>query len=137
MWGAWVRSLVEEDPLEREMATNSSILAWKTPGMEKPGGLQSMGSQRLRHNWNDFTFTFFDLTVSSIEWLLSIVTPLWYPLLVNICYFFFPFFFFFFCFCGSETSLVKMLFPKEDYFFLNAWTSQPHIRVTFLIYTEI
>ena len=38
-----------EDPLEKEMATNSSILAWKTPWTEKPGGLQSLGSQRVRH----------------------------------------------------------------------------------------
>ena len=42
-----VRSLGREDPLEKEMATHSSILVWKTPGMEEPGGLQSMGSQRV------------------------------------------------------------------------------------------
>ena len=46
----WVRSLGQEDPLEKEMATHSSILAWRIPWMEKPGGLQSMGSQRVRHN---------------------------------------------------------------------------------------
>ena len=39
-----------EDPLEKEMTTHSSILAWKIPWTEKPGGLQSMGSQRVRHN---------------------------------------------------------------------------------------
>ena len=39
-----------EDPLEKEMATNSSILAWKTPWTEEPCGLQSMGSQRVRHD---------------------------------------------------------------------------------------
>ena len=43
-----VQSLGWEDPLEREMATHSSILAWKTPWTEKPGGLQSMGSPRVR-----------------------------------------------------------------------------------------
>ena len=42
-----VQSLGLEDPLEREMATHSSILAWKIPWTEKPGGLQSMGSQRV------------------------------------------------------------------------------------------
>ena len=42
---AWVRSLVWEDPLEEEMATHSSILAWRIPWTEEPGGLQSMGSQ--------------------------------------------------------------------------------------------
>ena len=46
----WVRSLGREDPLEKEMATLSSILAWKIPWMEEPGGLQSMGSQRVGHD---------------------------------------------------------------------------------------
>ena len=43
----WVRSLGREDPLEKEMATHSSILAWRILWMEEPGGLQSMGSQRV------------------------------------------------------------------------------------------
>ena len=43
----WVRSLGQEDPLEKEMATHSSILAWIISWTEKPGGLQSMGSQEL------------------------------------------------------------------------------------------
>ena len=43
----WVQSLGQEDPLEKEMATHSSNLAWKIPWMEEPGGLQSMGSQRV------------------------------------------------------------------------------------------
>ena len=42
--------LGQEDPLEKGMATHSSILAWRIPWTEKPGGLQSMGSQRVRHN---------------------------------------------------------------------------------------
>ena len=46
----WVRSLGREDPLEKEMATHSSSLAWRIPRMEEPGGLQSMGSQRVGHN---------------------------------------------------------------------------------------
>ena len=45
-----VRSLGWEDPLEKEMATHSSILAWKMPWKEEPGRLQSMGSQRVGHN---------------------------------------------------------------------------------------
>ena len=45
-----VGSLGGEDPLEKEVATHSSILAWKTPWMEKPGGLQSMESQRVEHD---------------------------------------------------------------------------------------
>ena len=47
----WVQSLAREDPLEKEMATHSSILAWRIPWMEEPGGLQSTGSQRVRHDW--------------------------------------------------------------------------------------
>ena len=46
----WVRSLVWEDPLEKEMATHSSILAWRIPWIEVVGGLQSMGSQRVEHD---------------------------------------------------------------------------------------
>ena len=45
-----VQSLGWEDPLEKGMATHSSILAWEIPWTEKPGGLQSLGSQRVRHN---------------------------------------------------------------------------------------
>ena len=48
---AQVRSLGQEDPLEKEMATHSSTLAWKIPWMEEPGRLQSTGLQRVRHNW--------------------------------------------------------------------------------------
>ena len=50
MQETWVPSLGGAYPLEKEMATHSSILAWKTPWMEKPGGLQSMESQRVGHN---------------------------------------------------------------------------------------
>ena len=47
MWETWVQSLGWEDPLEKGMATHSSTLAWKIPWTEEPGGLQSMGSQRV------------------------------------------------------------------------------------------
>ena len=46
-----VRSLGWEDPLEKEMATHSSILAWEIPWTQEPGGLQSTGSQRVGHDW--------------------------------------------------------------------------------------
>ena len=46
----WVQSLGQEDVLEKEMATHSSILAWKIPWTEEPGRLQSMGSQRVGHD---------------------------------------------------------------------------------------
>ena len=56
MWETWVRSLGQEDPLEKEMATQSSTLAWKIPWTEKPGRLQSMGSQRVRTERLHFLF---------------------------------------------------------------------------------
>ena len=50
MWETWVRSLGREEPLEKEMATHSSILAWKIPWTEEPGRLQSMESQRVEQD---------------------------------------------------------------------------------------
>ena len=50
MWETRVLSLGWEDPLEKEMATHSSILAWRIPWTEEPGGLQSMGLQRVGHD---------------------------------------------------------------------------------------
>ena len=49
-WEIWVRSPGPEDPLEKEMTTHSSILAWEIPWIEEPGGLQPMGSQRVGHD---------------------------------------------------------------------------------------
>ena len=56
-----VRSLGREDPLEKEMVTHSSILAWRIPWMEKPGRLQSMGSQRVGQNCVTSLFTIIKL----------------------------------------------------------------------------
>ena len=50
MWETWVRSLGWEDPLEEGMAIHSSILAWRIPWAEEPGGLQSMGLHRVGYN---------------------------------------------------------------------------------------
>ena len=50
MWETQVLSLGREDPLEKEMATHSSTLAWEIPWTEEPGRLQSIGSQRVGHN---------------------------------------------------------------------------------------
>ena len=55
MWEIWVQSLVWDDPLEKGMATHSSILAWRIPWTEETGGLQSLGSQRDGHDWVNFT----------------------------------------------------------------------------------
>ena len=50
MQETWIQSLSREDPREKGMATHSSILAWRIPWTEEPGGLQSLGLQRVRHN---------------------------------------------------------------------------------------
>ena len=53
-----VQSSSWEDPLEKGMATHSSILAWRIPQTKEPGGLQSIGSQRVRHDWATNTYTY-------------------------------------------------------------------------------
>ena len=72
MWDTWVRSLGRVDPLEEEMATHSSTLAWKIPWTEEPGGLQSMRSQRVRHDWATSLSFFF------IPYLIFFFSPFLY-----------------------------------------------------------
>ena len=74
MLETWVQSLSWEDPLEEGMATHSSILAWRIPWTEEPGELQSMGLQRVGHNWvtkHTHTHTF-----SLLRTILTILDPL-------------------------------------------------------------
>ena len=61
-----VWSLGQEDPLEEEMATHSSILAWKIPWPEEPGGLQSKGLQRIGHNWVTWAHIIYNLRFISL-----------------------------------------------------------------------
>ena len=65
MWESWVRSLGWEDPLEEEMATHSSTLAWRILWTEEPSRLQSTGLQRVRHDW--VTNSFFHLCKAHTE----------------------------------------------------------------------
>ena len=74
MQKTWVQSLGWEDLLEKEMATHSSILAWKIPRMEEPGRLQSVRLQRVGHDWAT------SLSLESIHSLLAVVTYLQYNL---------------------------------------------------------
>ena len=77
MWETWARYLGWEDPLEKEMATHSSTLAWKNPWTEEPGRLQSMELQRVRH----------DRVISYIEiiiWLLSFNLLMWCITLIDL-----------------------------------------------------
>ena len=71
----WVSFLGGEDPLERGMATHSSILAWRIPQTEEPGGIQSMGSQRVGHDWVTNAFTTFQCDDhfeihTNMDWIL-------------------------------------------------------------------
>ena len=59
--------LGSKDPLEKEMATHCSILVWRIPWTEEPGGLQSMGSQRISHDWINWHFPFILLDIESIR----------------------------------------------------------------------
>ena len=60
-------SLVWEDPLKKSVATHSNILAWRTPWTEEPGGLQSMGSQRVRHDWSDLALTYWEIIQGTLH----------------------------------------------------------------------
>ena len=64
MWETWVRSLGWADPLEKEMATHFNILAWEIPQMEEPSRLQSVGLQRVRHNWVTSLFSLFIVSIN-------------------------------------------------------------------------
>ena len=68
MQEAWVWYLCREDPLEKRMTTHSSFLTGRIPWTEEPGGLQSMGSQRVGHDWATFTFRVIPLEVWVIHW---------------------------------------------------------------------
>ena len=73
MQETWVRSLGWEDPLEKEKATHFSTLAWKIPWTEKPGRLQSVGSQRVGHDWATslhFSQSLKELTSHVNQWML-------------------------------------------------------------------
>ena len=69
MWETWVQSLGQEDPLEKEMATHSSILAWRIPWTEEHGGLQSMESQRVGLDWaTSLSLSLFMPSISHWTW---------------------------------------------------------------------
>ena len=64
----WLLSCHQEDALEESLAFRSAVLAWRIPGTEEPGWLQSMGSQRVRHGWSNLAHTheFFIISASNI-----------------------------------------------------------------------
>ena len=66
MQETWVQSLGQEDPLEKETATHSSILIWEITWTERPGGLQSMGSHRVGHDCSDLAAAAEDMFIYSL-----------------------------------------------------------------------
>ena len=86
----WVQILDQEDPLEKEMATQSSILAWKTPWTEGPGRLLSLEMQRVEHDWAHIIIII--VIVIKLFWLFSlknyrytqqltkVINTAWYPM---------------------------------------------------------
>ena len=82
IWKVQVWFLGQEDPLEKEMAIHSSILAWRIPWSEEPGGLQSLGSQRVGHDWagvgwwknQAISFSFFQYFVYLFTYLAALVS---------------------------------------------------------------
>ena len=88
-WETWVRSLGWEDSLEKEMATHSIILAWKILWMKEPSRLQSIGSQRVGHNWATSLSLFFILFCRCliIQWMFVGYYrsgPLWWDMWVVV-----------------------------------------------------
>ena len=86
MQETWVWSLGWEDPLEKEMTTHSSTLAWKIPRTEEPGRLQYMGSQRVRHDWEWFHFTKLPLEIVRHITLSSHMKLNWITILTIRCW---------------------------------------------------
>ena len=82
-----VQSLGQADPLEKGMATHSSIFAWRIPSTERPGGLQSMGSQRVGHDYSDSTRT---CKSGSFQYLQFITPEFHLDLKINIFLYFRP-----------------------------------------------
>ena len=85
IWGTWVRSLGLEDPLEKEMAAHSSTLAWKIPQMEESGRLQSMGSQRVGHDWAT-SLSLWDSSATNVTCLVMVTHVAKASFIFKVCF---------------------------------------------------
>ena len=77
----WIQSQGQEDPLEKEMATHSNILAWRISRTEEPDGLQSIGLQRVGHNWSNLAHREWSVCVWVYFWIIFCSTDI----IVNLC----------------------------------------------------
>ena len=86
MWKTWVWSLGRKDPLEKKMATHSSILAWKIPWVEEPGGLQGYSPQGHRESDTTELLHFhFHHDMKQYGWLSIVLAPMTGPILGSVC----------------------------------------------------
>ena len=118
----WVWSLGQEDPLEKEMATHSSNLAWRIPWTEDPGGLQSMGSQRVRHDWATSVSVYIVSKASGVYW----DSPEYKFLFLEVIFFFFQRVLF--IYLATPHGLWDLNSPTKD------WTNSPCIGRQSLIH---
>ena len=92
--GTWAKSLGQEDPLERGTATHSKILAWRMSWTEEPGRLQSMGSQRIKHDWavNTHSYAHTHTHTLVIVYILVLAYYMYYISYISYLHFTFQFF---------------------------------------------
>ena len=127
VWETWVWSLGWEDPLEEIMATHSSVLAWRIPWTEEPGRLQSVGSQRVGHNWASNTHTHTPFIVIVRYWLYSVLLhsiSLWLILFIVVYTSSFP------------TAVVHLLSPSS-YWYPGVCSLYPWVCFLFVIFTSL
>ena len=106
MWETWVQSLGWEDTLQKGIATHSSILAWRIPWTEEPGELQSMGFQRVGHDWAPNTFTF-NIHIYTHTYLIHKCTYIYVCLVPQLCLTL--------CNPMAHWALLSMGFPRQEY----------------------
>ena len=131
MQETWVPSLGQDDSLEQEMAPHSGILAWRIPWTEEPGGLQSMGLQRVGHDWvtNTFQYSFMTFCISVV--LAVISTLSFFILFIWFSFFFswwawlkvYQFFLIFFFFLDCNLFFFPFLFFFKFYFIFKLYNT--------------
>ena len=115
MWETQVQSLGQDDPLEKEMANHSSMLAWKILWTEESVRLQSMGSQRVGHNWATNTFTFYLQCCVSFRCIAEWYKLLTYPSLPYLSPLVTISFCLWVCFCFVDFKCICIIFLASTY----------------------
>ena len=116
VWETRVRSLGQEDPLEEKMATHSSILVWRIPWTEEPGGLPSMGSQRVRRDWHDLACSLCLMSTFGVQAEMYKIF-IFKPVLLKMCTSFF------FLLFPYMRNLFGKLFEKQNSYEQSDWVA--------------